>query len=176
METPTKIHTWWSAPCFSQCPFINYMTVHFMHWVILTRLHSCIFQPTCFCIWISTILKTKSKYIWNENYIWDWPNLTVCTSNPPLCREGGWTKVPRHFRVLNMELDEILRLREKKKIEDMSGHNEVLVFTLSVSKMWWFLTFYLCYFTWGIPQSSTRILCAKGGGREGLSSVTQFAS
>lgn len=34
-----------------------------MHWVILDTIAMDLFQPSCFCVWISTILK-KLKYIW----------------------------------------------------------------------------------------------------------------
>lgn len=126
---------------FSQCPF----SIHFMHWWILTPEHSCIFQPRC-SLYLNFYRfgkkkKKRLKCAGNENYVWDWPDSAACTGKLCLGRERGqrvWTLAEAGAEAfqrlvrINMEVDEIFRLRGEKKIEEVLEHKEVLFFTLSV--------------------------------------------
>lgn len=112
-----------------------------MHWGISTPLHNGIFQPSCYSMWLSTSWKNWNTFDVKITCELSPIYQSAPASHIPIPSERDWslwTKELKHFQGLSVinhtELDEILRLRgkKKKKSEAMLRHNEVLFFLLTV--------------------------------------------
>lgn len=98
------------------------------------------------------------------------PMLPVCTGKPHLSSEGGRGCGPGSggnsrgsLWSVTAELGEILQLRERKKLEDMLGHNEVLFFILSVKSRKCDFSHSISMLFYWRPQSSARITSVRKG-------------